>query len=476
MHCFVGVCKKFTLLSVLLLVTFICHAQEFRATLTGRVSDPTGALIPGATVTATNVESGTAYRGKTSDKGDFYINYILPGEYTVVAEAKGFKTVKQDKVTMLAAQTFNQNFTLPIGSTGETVEVTSAPPQLETSTGSGGTIIGARELENVPLNGGQAYALIGTTPGSQVTSQAGPGGNSGSRGWDVSNSYSLGGGIVGNNQFTLNGANITSQFGYDNHSPGEWTVSPNVDSIQEVNVMTTSYDARFGRTSGGTVNVVSKAGGNTYHASARYAYEGGLFGADTYTNNLVGLPRQGQVQNQFWITASGPIIKNKLFVFFGFEGYRQSIAGTTLENVAPAYLRPGYNGNSGVNFGLVGSLDAQEFPTGLPIFQPGTATCLDGGAVTACNSNRVVQTEFPATLSPPRTSTPRPSICSHIFRCPIFQALQIKPKGQTILAIPLISTITTSRRYVWTTTWARIRNFTAIFCIGKALSFEAIMA
>jgi hypothetical protein len=382
----------------LLLIVFAVldsNAQEFRATLTGQVTDPSGALVPGATVTATNMESGTVYKGKTTDKGDYYINYVLPGDYTVVAEAKGFKTVKQDRVTLLVAQTFNQNFALPIGSTGETIEVTAAPPQLETSTASGGTVLGARELENVPLNGGQAYALIGTTPGSQVASQAGPGGNSGTRGWDVSNSYSLGGGIVGNNQFTLNGANITSQFGYDNHSPGEWTVSPNIDSIQEVNVMTTTYDARFGRTSGGTVNVVSKSGGNQYHASARYAYEGGLFGADTYTNNLVGVPRQGQTQNQFWITAGGPIIKNKLFIFFGFEGYRQSIAGTTLENVAPAFLRPGYSTDGGVNFGLVGTMDPQEFPTGLPIFQPGTATCLDGGPATACNSNRVVQIEFP---------------------------------------------------------------------------------
>jgi hypothetical protein len=391
---------------VLVFSAFACHAQEFRATLTGRVADPSGALIPGASVTATNIESGTVYRGTTSDRGDYYINYVLPGDYTVVAEANGFKTVKQDKVTMLAAQTFNQNFTLPVGSAGETVEVTSAPPQLETSTGSGGTVIGSREIENVPLNGGQAYALIGTTPGSQVTSQAGPGGNSGTRGWDVSNSYTLGGGIVGNNQFTLNGANITSQFGYDNHSPGEWTVSPNIDSIQEVNVMTTTYDARFGRTSGGTVNIVSKSGGNNYHASARYAYEAGLFAADTYTNKLTGTPRQGQVQNQFWITASGPIIKNKLFVFFGFEGYRQSIAGTTLENLAPAFLRPGYNGNNGVDFGLVGVMDAQEFPTGLPIFEPGTATCLDGGPVTACNSNRVVQTEFPNDTIPAEQINP----------------------------------------------------------------------
>jgi hypothetical protein len=387
--------KRGACLAAFVLTAFACQAQEFRATLTGEVSDSTGALVPGATVTATNIDSGTVYKGKTTGRGVYSINYVLPGDYTITAEAKGFKTAKQDRVTMLAAQTFNQNFSLAIGSAGETVEVTGAPPQLETTTASGGNVIGARELENVPLNGGQAYALIGTTPGSQVTSQAGPGGNSGTRGWDVSNSYSLGGGIVGNNQFTLNGANITSQFGYDNHSPGEWTVSPNVDSIQEVNVMTTSYDARFGRTSGGTVNVVSKSGGNQYHATARYAYEGGLFGADTYTNNLTGTPRQGQTQNQFWLTAGGPIIKNKLFIFFGFEGYRQSIAGTTLENVAPAFLRPSYNGNAGVDFGLVGSMDAQDFPNGLPVFEPGTATCLDGGPVTACNSNHVAQTEFP---------------------------------------------------------------------------------
>ncbi len=376
------------------------NSQEFRATLTGEVSDSTGALVPGATVTVTNIDSGTVYKGKTTGRGVYYINYILPGNYDVVAEAKGFKTAKQDRVTLLTAQTFNQNFALSIGSAGETVEVTGAPPQLETSTASGGTVIGSRELENVPLNGGQAYALIGTTPGSQVASQAGPGGNSGTRGWDVSNSYTLGGGIVGNNQFTLNGANITSQFGYDNHSPGEWTVSPNIDSIQEVNVMTTSYDARFGRTSGGTVNVVSKSGSDKYHATARYAYEGGLFSADTYTNNLAGVPRQGQTQNQFWITAGGPIIRNKLFIFFGFEGYRQSIAGTTLENVAPAFLRPGYTPDGGVNFGLVGAMDPQEFPNGLAIFEPGTATCLDGGPATACNSNRVAQTQFPNNTIP----------------------------------------------------------------------------
>ena len=391
-------------LSVLafLFAAAIGSAQEFRGVLTGQVTDPSGAVIRNATITAVNVQSGTTYNGKTSDKGVYYIPYVLPGTYNITAKANGFKTMVQDKVLLLASETFNQNFALQVGSTSENVVVTTAPAELETSTASNNTVLSQRELQNVPLNGGQAYMLIGTTPGSQFAqTQFGAGGGySGTRGWDVTASYTMGGGIVGNNQFTLNGVNITSQYSYDNHGAGEWSVSPNLDSIEEVNVMTTTYDARFGRTSGGTVNTVSKGGGDQFHGDARYAYEGTLMDADNFQNNEAGLPRQGYVQNQWWITGGGPIVKNKLFFFFGFEGYRESIAGTKLTHVPPAYLRPGYNGNSGVNFGLIQSMDPSEFPNGQTIFEPGTAYCLDGGPVTACNSNHVAQTPFPGDTIP----------------------------------------------------------------------------
>ncbi|GGH06217.1 TonB-dependent receptor [Silvibacterium dinghuense] len=370
-------------------------AQEFRATLTGQVTDPSGALIRNAEVSAINVDSGTTYTGKTTDKGVYYIPYVLPGTYTVTATANGFKTAQQDKVLLLASQTFNQNFKLEVGTVSEKVVVNTAPAELETANGSGGTVIDQREIQSVPLNGGSAYNLIGTTTGSQFTvTSFGATGNHGTTGWDTSNSYTIGGGIVGNNQFTLNGVNITSQFTYDNHSAGEWNVSPNMDSIEEVNVMTTTYDARYGRTSGGTVNTVGKSGGNQFHGNARYAYQGGFLNANTYQNNLTDTPKQGEIQNQFWITAGGPVIKNKLFFFFGFEGYRQSLSGTILKNVPPAYLRPGFDGATGVNFNNVQTYDSSEFPQGIAIFQPGTATCLDGGTAQSCNSNHVVQTQF----------------------------------------------------------------------------------
>ncbi|HEX4008326.1 MAG TPA: carboxypeptidase regulatory-like domain-containing protein [Acidobacteriaceae bacterium] len=439
-----------SLLAFLFVAPLSSSAQDFRSVLTGQVTDPSGAVIPKATVTAVNAQSGTTYTGKTSGKGVYYIPYVLPGTYTVTAKADGFKTGVQDKVLLLASETFNQNFGLEVGSASERVVVTTAPAELETSTASNNTVLSQRELQNVPLNGGQAYTLIGTTPGSQfTTTQFGTSGNHGTTGWDVTNSYTIGGGIVGNNQFTLNGSNITSQYGYDNHSPGEWTVSPNLDAIQEVNVMTTTYDARYGRTSGGTVNVVTRTGGDHFHASARYAYEGSFMNANSYQNNLTGTPRNGEIQNQFWITAGGPVIKNRLFFFFGFEGYHQALAGSTLENVPPAYLRPGYNGNSGVNFGLVQQMDPQEFPTGIPIFQPNTAYCMDGGTPQSCNSNHVGQAPFPNDTIPAGQINASAAAVLNYIPLPNIPSAQNSASGPNFIA-------TTPDLYVYNQPMARV--------------------
>jgi hypothetical protein len=393
-------------------------AQEFRATLTGQVTDPSGAVIPGAKVTATNTDTGSTYSDVTSKAGVYYIPYVVPGTYTVKVEAEGFKIAIQDKVVLLAGKYAGQNFKLDVGTFHDTVEVTTAPPLLETENASGGTILDEKIIQNVPVNGRQIYMLIGTVPGSQFTqTQFGPGGFSGTRGWDVTNQYIIGGGVNphdtsgGSNQFILNGTNITQQTTYDNQAAGTWNVSPNLDALQEVNVMTTTYDVRYSRTTGGTVNMVTKNGTNSFHGTLYEGYrDGSLFDANTTTNvYLTGDATQQQVENQFTGTFGGPIIKNKLWFFFSFEGYRQSIYNTVTENLPPAWLRPGYNGNAGVDFSLVQTMDpgftnngAQADPYvlyGLSLFQPGdntnvsnpnNAICSTGGSVSSCPQNSVV--------------------------------------------------------------------------------------
>jgi hypothetical protein len=420
------------------------RAQEFRATLTGQITDPDGRVVAGVAVVATNVETGSTYTATTSDAGVYYIPYVVPGSYTVKASAQGFKTAVQDNVLLLAGKYFGQNFKLEVGAAAEKVEVTAAPPMIETANGSGGTILDERTLQNVPVNGRQVYMLIGTTPGSQFTQTTfGPGGFSGTRGWDNTNEYIIGGGVdptgqdnTGNsggfNQFTLNGTNITQQISYGNQGAGTWNVAPTLDSIQEVNVMSDTYDARYGRTTGGTVNVVTKNGTNEFHGELVENYkDGGLFDANTTTNVFEsGLPTQQQVENQFGGTVGGPIIKDKIWFFFSFEGYRQSIRNTVTANLPPAYLRPGYNGNPGVDFGLITGDPATNTPAldpgtgltngvpndpyiryGLTLFQPGDSTnpgnpnnsiCSPafstGGPPSTCgNSANLIQNVFPFT-------------------------------------------------------------------------------
>jgi len=389
-------------------------AQEFRSTLTGTITDASGAVIPKAQVKAVNVDTGSIYTAQASDAGVYYIPYVVPGTYTVSASATGFKTAVQDKVLLLAGKYFGQNFQLQVGAETEKVEVTAAPPMIETANGSGGTILDGRTLENVPVAGRQVYTLIATTPGSQYTT-----GGSGTRGWDNANGYIMGGGVdpsgqdnTGNsggfNQFTLNGTNITQQISYGNQGAGTWNVAPTLDSIQEVNVMTDTYDARYGRTTGGTVNVVTKNGTNTFHGELVENYkDGSLFDANTLDNvYIAGLPTQQQVENQFGGTFGGPIKKDKLWFFFSFEGYRQSIRNTVTGNVPPAYLRPGYNGNPGVDFGLVQTMDPGFLSGGVqadPYVKYGLTLFQAGDSTNPANPNNAICSPAFSTGGPPST-------------------------------------------------------------------------
>lgn len=369
--------------AVLLCGARLTRAQDFRSTLTGQVTDPSGAVIVGASVVAVNNDTQITYAGTTNASGTYYIPYVLPGTYTVTAKATSFKTNVQENVHLVASQSYGLNFQLEVGATSESVTVTSAPPAIETVTGSGGTILSGREIENVPLNGRQIYMLLGTTPGSQfLQTQFGSSGFSGTRGWDVTNEYSIGGGVEGYQLFTLNGSNITALTGYG--PEGTWFTAPNIDAISEVNVMTNTYDARYGHTLGGNVNIVTKSGTNQYHGDVYDYLENGALNANNFENNLNGIPRQDVHQQQYGGTFGGPIKKDKLFFFGSFEGYWENIPFTTLTNVPTALMRSGDFSQSGYQ-----------------IYDPSTTTCTAaGGTIGNCAGNAYARTEFPSDAIP----------------------------------------------------------------------------
>lgn len=358
--------------------------QEFRGTLSGLVVDPSGAAVPGVAVRAVYNDTKQAYTATTTSSGDYLIPYMLPGAYAVSFTAAGFKTQVQPNVLVSAGSSPVLNFKLELGAATETIEVRANAELLESENAVGNNVLSTREIANIPLNGRQVFSILSTVPGSQsLQTQYGSSGGSGTRAWDVSNNYTIGGGVQSYQQFTLNGTNITMQ---SNGSQGTWELAPNVDALQEVNVQTTNYDARFGRTGGGSVSMVVKSGTNEYHGNLFEYLENGDLNANNFENNLNGIPTQKVKQNQFGGTFGGPIRKNRIFFFGSFEGYREVIPFTTLTSVPPAFLR------------TQGAVDFT--PSGYTVFDPSTLQCsVAGGTLSKCSGN-LIRTPFAGNVLP----------------------------------------------------------------------------
>ena len=380
--------------AALLFAAVLSFTQDFRATLTGIVTDPTGAATPNADVVATNRDTQQKYIAKSNSKGEYALAYMLPGTYSVSVTAPGFRIEVQSGVLLQANDTLALNFQMELGAAAQKVEITATPPLLESATGSNNNVISSKEIEDSPLNGRQIYMLIGTTPGSEfLQTQFGSSGYSGTRGWDNSNNYTLGGGVQGYQQFQLNGSNITVQTSYQSQGQGTWQIAPNIGALQEVNVMTSTYDARYGRTGGGTMNMVVKQGTNAIHGSAYDYLENGYLDANSFQNNLTGFPRSMVHQNQFGGTAGGPIKKDKIFLFASYEGYRQAIPFTTIASVPQASIHPTSNG-------------ADFTGSGYTIYDPSTTACSGTGTLANCPSGAYTRQAFPGDTIPANRINP----------------------------------------------------------------------
>jgi len=236
----------------LLVLSAGLFAQEFRATLTGTVTDPSGAAIPNATVKAVNTAVNSTSETKTSSDGLYTIPLLQPGVYTIEITANGFQTLKREAITLAVGQRVNLPIRLTVGQMSQEITVTGQQDVIESADANRGLVFDPIKTQEYPLNGRQSYMLLSLTPGVIFTQeQFGASGFSGTRGWDVNSSYKFNGarGGNGNNVFMMNGTAIS-----DNTS--QWEFAPSVDAIQEFSAMTTVYDSQYGHQAGGVVNTV----------------------------------------------------------------------------------------------------------------------------------------------------------------------------------------------------------------------------
>ena len=291
--------------------------QEVTASITGTVTDPSGAALTGATVTATSQERGLTYTAVSNDSGLYRMTQLPVGTYSLKVEKSGFALASYPPFVLTLNQVARIDVAMKVGKTSETVEVTGAAPVLETETTQVNTIINAATNDNLPLASRNYVQLTLLAPGAVSTdpSSFSNGNNTGGYGGrplingnrEQANNFLLDG--MDNNQVSDN------LLGY----------TPAPDAIQEFNLITNNAPAEFGNFEGGIVNATIKSGTNSFHGDVWEFLRNDKLNANSWSNNLTGLPKQKLRWNMFGGTVGGPILKNKLFFFADFQDQRFDI-------------------------------------------------------------------------------------------------------------------------------------------------------
>ncbi len=307
-------------------------AAQTAATLVGDVFDPSGNIIPNASVTVTSAGTGAARTVQTNAAGQFRIAPLNPGTYSLQVKSDGFKTQVRNNIELPVSAVLQVDFNLALGSVADTVEVTGAAAILQTEEASVGNVVAAKELERLPVNGRNFTRLILLMPGTSSVTR------SQSLGTAQSGTalFSVNGGRPQDNNYTLDGFDSNMQM---MNSPG---ISPPMDALQEFKIATNT-GSEFGRSMGANVSMVIKSGTNQLHGTAYEYLRNNAFDANEFFANRNGLPKVAFRQNQYGVSIGGPVpkISNKMFWFASWEGFRSRRASTQIGNVPTAEFRNG---------------------------------------------------------------------------------------------------------------------------------------
>ena len=338
------------LLLALCLVPVVVLAQSDTATVSGLVSDSKGGALVGAQVRAVNVEAGTRSAALTNQNGVYVLHNLRPGQYRLIVDNQGFQQIVLVGLVLSAQDAVGRNFTMRIGSVIESLTITATGQAVNISPAVG-TVINPQFVGNLPLNGRSFQSLIGLTPGVNFVPTSGGGGG-------VSNGeFSINGQRTNSNYFTVDGvsANSSSSFQFD---PGQTlggtlpslTVSGgtngllSVDAMQEFRVQTSTFAPEYGR-SPAQISIVTRSGTAQFHGTVYDYLRNNFLDARNYFDQPP-LPMPPLRQNDFGGTLGGPLIRNRTFFFFSYEGLRLLLPQTATgnfytaaarQNVAPAY-------------------------------------------------------------------------------------------------------------------------------------------
>ncbi|MGH9161343.1 MAG: carboxypeptidase regulatory-like domain-containing protein, partial [Vicinamibacteraceae bacterium] len=289
-------------------------AQEARGTISGTVRDTSGGVIPGASITVTHEAMGTSSVVLSSDRGFFQAPYLIPGTYEVVVELDGFKRHAREGLQVRVNDTLQLDVVLEVGSAEEEVTVTAQTPLLETTSASIGQVVDSRRVAELPTPHGDPFALIGVAGG--VSSM---GAQRLDRPFEPTHivGYAMAGTRSNRSDITIDGVPATSTA-----NAGEVIASyvPPQDLVQEFKVQTATFDAQFGNTEGGVTNLSLKSGTNELHGTAYFTKMPADLFANDFFANANDIPLPDFSYNRWGGTAGGPILRQRTFFMYGYEG------------------------------------------------------------------------------------------------------------------------------------------------------------
>jgi len=318
----------------------VLRGQSTNASLTGRVTDPSKARIVGAKVAAISAHTNVRHETTTNTSGEYYLSNLIPDAYRIELEKPGFKKLIRPDVTLHVQDTLDIDFEMTVGALSESVTVQGGAPLVNTESATVSTVVDRAFADGLPLNGRSFQTLIMLTPGVVVASTA----------FDDQGQLSVNGQRADANYFTVDG--VSANFGMTGYFPlvqtaqgalpalsvsGGTNSLVSVDAMQEFRVQTSSFAPEFGRSPGGQISIATRSGTNTFHGALFEYFRNDVLDANNwfngYTNNPP-LPKAEDRQNDFGGVFGGPIVRDRTFFFFSYEGLRLR-QPSTQETVVP---------------------------------------------------------------------------------------------------------------------------------------------